>query len=98
MDLPDVSCLFFPVTFVKRESAWTMDQFNNIFCSLVTGLKLKWAIFCNIIMLKLGFLGLKIFRVIRASRLRKELCSPSSVLGLNTKEEKLVIIYEGSYD
>ena len=96
-NIPEDNGWFFPVTFIKRESKWSLKQVNDTFGPLVMGLKLKWALFCIIMMLGLGFIGLTVFCGIRANRLRKDLYPDSSVFNINPEEELLIPLDDGSF-
>ena len=72
--------LFFPLSFVKRESVWTQDQVNQVFGQLVTGQKLKWAFFSLLLIFGLGFLTLTVFCGRKTYLLQKELFPASGSL------------------
>ena len=71
--IPEEHGYFFPLAYVKRESAWTQNQVDEVFGALVLGQKIKLAL-C-IIMLVIGaiLLGLGGFYGWKLHKERKEL-------------------------
>ena len=57
---------FFPFSYIFRESVWTQQQVDETFGSLITGIKVKWALFGILLGSGLIFLGLSIFTGIKS--------------------------------
>lgn len=60
-EIPEDFGYFFPLVFIKRESAWTQAQVDEIYGPMVTANKLKWTFFSLMLIFGLGFFGLTVF-------------------------------------
>ena len=62
---------FYPLSYVRRESAWTQDQVDDVFGPLVLAQKLKWTFFGLMLFFGLVFIGLTVFCGLRYTKLKK---------------------------
>ena len=89
--IPGDNGWFFPLSFVRRESVWTQDQVDDVFGALVTGEKVKWALFSVIMIFGLAFLGLTVFCGLRSYKLHKELYPGKNFLFyVDVEDESLI--------
>ena len=71
---------------------------DNTFGALVTGQKVKWAIFSLLMIFGLGFLGLTVFCGFRTCRLQKEIYPNAGFFTIDVEDESLVPLDDNALD
>ena len=69
--IPADNGYFYPLSYVRRESAWTQDQVDDVFGPLVLANKLKWVFFALMLFFGLVFLALTVLCGLRYRKLHK---------------------------